>query len=265
MSGGEHARVKASLFVTCIVDQFYPEVGESTVRVLRRLGTDLDFPSDQTCCGQTAFNSGFWSEAEPLAKRFLNVFRDSPYIVTPSGSCASMVRVFYQDLLHDSPELLDQARELGSRVYELSEFIVDILGISDPFDGEEPPGRPAEFEVAYHESCHLRRELGATVQPRALIGATPAVKLVEMEQADVCCGFGGTFSVKYPDISGAMLKDKVRSIEMSGASAVVACDSSCLMQIAGGLDRNGIDIRPMHLAQLLDEAMEIQRRESAEA
>ena len=257
MSDGERVRVEAALFVTCLVDQFYPEVGESTVRVLRRLGTEVNFPPGQTCCGQTAFNSGFWSEARPMARRFLEIFRDASYIVTPSGSCASMVRVFYQDLLDGDRELLRQARDIGSRVYELSEFIVDVLGIKDPFDDEKPADRSVGVRVAYHESCHLRRELGTVVQPRTLISASPAVSLVEMEKADVCCGFGGTFSVKYPDISGAMLKDKVRSIEMSGANAVVACDSSCLMQIAGGLESQGVGVRPIHLAQLLDEGISI--------
>ena len=246
---------RASLFVTCIVDQFYPEVGESTVRVLRRLGVDLDFPRGQTCCGQPAFNSGFWSDARPLAKRFLKTFRGDRYIVTPSGSCASMVRVFYEELLSDDPELLAQAREVGSRVYELSEFIHDVLGITDlsPYAGEE--GTAPHRKVTYHEACHLRRELGATTQARALIGSLATAELVEMRQAEVCCGFGGTFSVKYADISGGMLRDKVDSIVDSGAEAVVACDSSCLMQIGGGLEKRGATVRSLHLAQLLDEGL----------
>ena len=247
--------VQASLFVTCIVDQFYPEVGESTVRVLRRLGVDLDFPSSQTCCGQPAFNSGFWSDAKPLAKRFLKGFRDKRYIVTPSGSCASMIRVFYPELLHDSPSLVEEARRLGARVYELSEFIVDVLGVTDlPAMADETVPSTLR-KVTYHEACHLRRELGATAQPRALIRSVPGAELVEMEQAEVCCGFGGTFSVKYPDISGAMLQDKINYIQKTGAEAFVTCDSACLMHIAGGMDRQAMTVRPMHLAQLLDEAM----------
>ena len=190
--------IKASLFVTCIVDQFYPEVGESTVRVLRRLGVDLEFPSGQTCCGQPAFNSGFWAEAKPLAKRFLRVFRGERYIVVPSGSCAAMVRVFYSELLHDEPELLEQARALAPRVYELSEFIVEVLGITDlgPY---LPQGIPAESRKAtYHEACHLSRELGVTTQPRTLMRSLPGVELIEMEQAEVCCGFGGTLLGEVP-------------------------------------------------------------------
>lgn len=244
---------QASLFVTCIVDQFYPEVGEATVSVLRRLGVDVDFTEQQTCCGQVAFNSGFWRDAKPLAKRFIEQFKDKPYVVLPSGSCAATIRVFYKELLHDTPDLLRTALELAPRVYELSEFIVDVLGVEDPFSvtGASDIGR----KVTYHEACHLRRELHATTQPRKLIRSVPRAELVEMDQADVCCGFGGTFSVKYPDISAAMLQDKVDNIRDTDADAVVSCDSSCLMQIAGGLERQGIPVRPMHLAQLLDEAM----------
>ena len=249
--------VRASLFVTCLIDQLYPEVGESAVRVLRRLGVDLDFPAAQTCCGQPAFNSGLWSEATPLAKRWLSVFRGDRHVVVPSGSCATMVRVFYPDLLQDDPELLAEARAIGPRVYELSEFICDVLGVSDlgPYV-EESPGS-ARLDVTYHEACHLTRELGIKAQPRALISSMPGVKLVEMDQAEVCCGFGGTFSVKFPDISGAMLQDKIDRIGATGAGAVVACDSSCLMQIEGGMRKQDVGVRPMHIAQLLDEAMSL--------
>ena len=246
--------VQASLFVTCIADQFYPEVGEATVRVLRRLGVDLDFPGGQTCCGQPAFNSGFWSDARPLAKRFLKQFRDKPYIVTPSGSCAAMVRVFYSELLHDDPALLEQAHAVGPKVYELSEFIVDVLGVTDFSAFSSGAAASPTRKVTYHEACHLRRELGATTQPRTLIRSLPGVELVEMEQPEVCCGFGGTFSVKYADISAAMLQDKIDHVRATGADAVAACDSSCLMHIAGGMEKQGVEARSLHLAQLLDEA-----------
>ena len=244
--------VEASLFVTCIVDQFYPEVGESTVRVLERLGVDVDFPRDQTCCGQPAFNAGYWSDARPLARRFLDLFRGDRYVVAPSGSCATMVRVFYDELLHNEPEARAQAREMAARVFELSEFITDVLGVSDLGSLGGPEG-DRRLTATYHEACHLRRELGVIEQPRALIRSLPGVDLVEMEQAEVCCGFGGTFSVKYPDISAAMLQDKVDNIQASGADAVVSCDSSCLMQIGGGIEKQRVDVRPVHLAQLLDE------------
>ncbi len=252
---GHAAPIRASLFVTCIIDQIYPEVGEAATRVLRRLGVDLDFPTSQTCCGQPAFNSGYWRDAKPLARRTLRTFEGDRYVVVPSGSCASMLRVFYAELLEDEPELLARSEALVPRVYEFSEFVVDVLGVTDlaAYLGDDKPGSPRT--VTYHETCHLRRELGATTQARALIGSLDAVKLAEMEQSEVCCGFGGTFSVKYPDISGAMLQDKLDHIRDTGADAVVACDSSCLMHIGGGMARQGMRARPMHLAELMDEVM----------
>ena len=238
-----------SLFVTCVVDQFFPEVGESAVRVLRRHGVDVDFDTDQTCCGQPAFNTGYWKEARPLAERFLDMYEGVEYVVMPSGSCVSMVRVFYKELFHDDPVLLRRATDIGNHVFELSEFLVDVLGPDGSAD--RSPSDTVQ-RVTYHEACHLRRELGATTQARSLINQTPDVELVEMEQSEVCCGFGGTFAVKYPDISGAMLDEKLMHIRNSGADAVVACDVTCLMHIGGGLEKQGIPVRPMHLAELLD-------------
>ena len=242
--------MKASLFVTCVVDQFYPEIGESVVRVLRRLGVDVDFPGDQTCCGQPAFNSGFRSDAKPLARRFLDTFENADAVVIPSGSCTAMVRAFYPELFHDDAALAARVDAVAGKTFELTEYIVDVLGVTQLPESSGAPTRT----VTYHEGCHLRREIGVTTQPRALIEAAPGVDLVEMEQAEVCCGFGGTFAVKYADISGAMLADKVRSVEATGADAVVSCDSTCLMQIGGGLEKQGMAARPLHVAQLLDEA-----------
>ena len=243
--------MKASLFITCIIDQFYPEIGESVVHVLQKLGVDLDFPDGQTCCGQPAFNNGFWSDAQPLAKHFLMEFQNSPAIIVPSGSCASMIRVFYQELLHDYPDLLSIASTTAPKVFELSEFIVDVIGVEKLSPN---PSNPLS-KTTYHESCHLRRELGARTQARTLIKALPSVDLIEMKQAEVCCGFGGTFAVKYSDISGAMLQDKVAHISDTGADTVVSCDSGCLMQIGGGLEMQKRPIRPMHIAQILDKAL----------
>jgi L-lactate dehydrogenase complex protein LldE len=245
---------RASLFVTCVVDQFYPEVGESTVRLLRRLGVELDFPEGQTCCGQPAFNSGFRSDAMPAARRFLDTFKDSPAIVVPSGSCTAMIRVYYRELFQDDLDTARLAIDVGARTFELSEFIVDQLGVTDL--AAALPGRTQgkAQKVAYHPGCHLTRELGVSTQPLALADSLPELELVPLEQADVCCGFGGTFSVKYPEISGAMLGDKVLAIRDSGADTVVACDATCLMQIGGGLERQSVPVRTAHLAQLLDEA-----------
>ena len=234
------------------MDRFCPEVGESAVRVLRAFGIDVRFRESQTCCGQPAFNSGYWSEAKPLARSLLRLFEDSEQVVVPSGSCASMIRVFYPELFHENPADLAAARALGPRVFELSEYLVDVVG-ADRMKASPRPGR--ERRVTYHEACHLRRELGATTQARSLLRSLSGVDLIEMDQAEVCCGFGGTFAVKYADISGAMLRDKVERIEASGADIVTACDASCLMHISGGLEKAGKGARALHLAQVLDEQL----------
>ena len=220
------------------------------MRVLRRLGVEVDFPEEQTCCGQPAFNSGFRSDAKPLARRFLETFEGAEAVVIPSGSCTAMVRVFYPELFHDEPGLAARIDAVARKTFELTEFIVDVLGVTQLPGTPDGPVRT----VTYHEGCHLRREIGVTTQPRALIEAAPGVELVEMEQAEVCCGFGGTFAVKYADISGAMLADKLRNVAETGADAVVSCDSTCLMQIGGGLEKQGMAAKPLHVAQLLDEA-----------
>ena len=247
--------VRASLFVTCIIDRLYPEVGESAVNVLGRLGVELDFPSGQTCCGQPAFNSGFWSDAKPLARRTIDTLQSDRYVVVPSGSCASMIRVFYDELFHDESQMRNRIASLASRTFELSEFIVDVLGIDDIGSYADGDSGKDTRKVTYHEACHLRRELGATTQPRSLLNSLPGVELVEMEQSEVCCGFGGTFSVKYPEISGAMLADKLEFAGATGADVLTACDSSCLMHIGGGMEKRGMGMEAVHLAQVLDEGM----------
>ncbi len=226
-------------------------MGEATVRVLRKLGVEVSFREAQTCCGQPAFNSGYWSDARPLARKFLETFADAEQVVVPSGSCVSMIRVFYAELFQDDPDDLEAAQALAPRVFELSEYLVDVLGVTEFPDNPDAP----ETRVAYHEACHLTRELGATTQARTLLKALPGVELTELDQAEVCCGFGGTFAVKYADISGAMLRDKVQRIDASGADTVTACDASCLMQIGGGLEKRDSTVRPRHLAEILDEAL----------
>ncbi len=245
------AKIKVSLFATCLVDQLYPEVGVSVVRLLRRLGVEVEYPGDQTCCGQPLFNSGFQKDARKLARRVLRTFGSAPtdgdrrYVVVPSGSCASMVRVFYPGLFEGDGELHQQAKALAARPFGLSECIVKVLGTTDV-------GASYSGKVAYHPSCHLLRELNVSREPRELISHVKGVEVVGMEQAETCCGFGGTFSVKFPHISAAMLQDKVEDIVRSGASTLVACDMGCLMNISGSLRRKGIDVKPMHLAQLLE-------------
>ena len=245
------SKIKVSLFVTCVIDQLFPEVGVSVVRLLRRLGVEVDFPGDQTCCGQPVFNSGFSAKGELLARRVIKSFSlpedmsDNHYVVVPSGSCTAMMRVFYPQLLRKDPVLHKQAEDLSGRVYELSEFLVKILGVTDV-------GANFAGKVTYHPSCHLLRELGVSREPTTLIDGVRGVERVEMDEAETCCGFGGTFSVKYPHISGAMLEDKVESVVRTGAEALVACDMSCLMHIGGALSRRETGVKPMHLAQLLE-------------
>jgi L-lactate dehydrogenase complex protein LldE len=236
--------MKVSLFITCLVDQFFPEVGMSMVSVLRRLGVEVDFPTAQTCCGQPAFNSGFSSEARELARRFIGIFENSEYIVAPSGSCTSMVRVFYKELFNDDPEWQKRAESLASRTYEFTEFVVDILGVDDV-------GASYRGKVALHQSCHLLRELNVRTEPQRLLKSVKGIELVELERADACCGFGGLFSIKYPEISSGILEDKIGSVEKSGADVLVACDVGCLMHIAGGLSRQDKATRTMHIAELL--------------
>jgi L-lactate dehydrogenase complex protein LldE len=237
---------QASLFVTCIIDQLYPEVGASVVRVLRKLGVKVDFPQDQTCCGQPLYNSGFTRQARQLAHRVIKSFGSSEYVVVPSGSCAAMMRVFYLDLLEDDPHFGQPARQLASRVYEFSEFLVDVLGVEDV--GAVYPGT-----VTYHPSCHLLRELEVREAPGKLLGKVSGLELLDLPREENCCGFGGAFSVKYPHISQDMVADKVSDVTSTGANTLVSCDMGCLMNIGGALGRQGHNIKIRHLAQLLDQ------------
>lgn len=239
--------MRVSLFITCLVDQFFPEVGISTVEVLRRLNVQVDFPPEQTCCGQPAFNSGFTSEARELAKRFIEIFERAEYVVAPSGSCTSMVKVFYPELFKDDPDWHRRAEALASRTHEFTEFVVNVLGVEDV-------GASYRGKVALHQSCHLLRELQVRTEPQRLLNAVKGIEMVELERAEACCGFGGLFSIKYPHISGGILQEKIDSIKKSGADVVVASDVGCLMHIAGGLSRQGIATKTMHIAELLAKA-----------
>lgn len=243
--------VRASLFVTCIIDQLYPEVGVSVVRVLRRHGVAVDFPEGQTCCGQPLYNSGFTQDAKKLAVRTLDALEGSDYVVVPSGSCGAMMRVFYEDLFADDPSMLERAEDLGGRVYEFTEFLTDVLGV-DGAQADEPAGRQ---RVAYHPSCHLLREMRVRESPRRLLSACSAVDVVDLPDAEQCCGFGGTFAVKYPHISEEMLADKLAAIQRSGADTITACDMGCLMHIGGAVSRQNLPVAVRHIAQILDSDM----------
>ena len=243
--------VRASLFITCIIDQLYPEVGVSVVRALRRRGVAVDFPADQTCCGQPLYNSGFTDQARRLAARTLRALAGDNYVIVPSGSCGAMMRVFYHDLFANDPEMLSQAANLSRRLYEFTEFLAEAPGVStmDTLDsGPPPPPR----SVAYHPSCHLLREMQVSDAPLSLLSAAPGITPVALPDAAQCCGFGGTFAIKYPHISAAMLDDKIAAILASRADTLTACDMGCLMHIGGAVRRRRLPVRVQHIAQLLD-------------
>jgi len=240
--------MRVSLFITCLVDQLVPDVGEAMVATLRRLGVDVTFNKAQTCCGQVAFNTGYRPEARSMAEHFVDVFEKerADFIVAPSGSCTAMVRNFYGELFHGPDDEVWRRRfsRVRPRLREFSEFIVNELGVDDV-------GARFSARVTYHDACHLLRELGIAEAPRRLIRAVAGVEFTEMAAPDTCCGFGGTFSVKYAEISNAILEEKLTRIATSGVEYVIANDSSCLMQIAGGLSRAGSSVKTMHLAELL--------------
>jgi L-lactate dehydrogenase complex protein LldE len=233
------------LFVTCIIDTLYPETGEAVVRVLEKAGVNVSFPPGQTCCGQPAFNAGLRQQARRLAIQTIRAFEGYPGpIVIPSGSCASMIRHYYGELFEDDPKWLPRALALAERTYEFSEFLADVLGVTDlgaRFDGR----------LTYHSSCHLLRGLGVDRQPRALLAKVQNAELVELPDTGDCCGFGGVFSVEHPEISSAMLDRKIANLETSGASIVVACDAGCITNINGGLHRLHKSLRAVHIADLL--------------
>lgn len=235
---------RVSLFVTCIVDQLFPKVGLAMADVLERLGYQVEFPEDQTCCGQPAFNTGFRDEARQVARHFLKVFRDSEYVVVPSGSCTSMIAHHFHDLFPDDPQALQAAEALSKRVWEFSRFVLEVAGVDDV-------GARLEDVVTYHDSCHALREFGIKDGPRRLLANVRGLELREMDTAEECCGFGGTFSVKFAEVSGGMARTKLDSIARTGARTVVSVDSSCLMQIQGALSRAGLAVRTMHLAEVL--------------
>jgi L-lactate dehydrogenase complex protein LldE len=230
--------------VTCLGDALFPEVGVATVRLLRRLGVEVDFPQAQTCCGQPHFNSGFHDGARELAGHTIKAFANGQKVITPSGSCAAMVKLEYPELFHGDPTWQARAQELAGRMHELADFLVNVLGIDDV-------GARFEGKATYHMACHLRG-LGLTTEPERLLRKVRGLEYVPLERSDECCGFGGSFAVRFPAISGAMVQDKATFIEQTGAAVVVATDSGCLMNIAGCLRRRGSKVRALHLAQVLE-------------
>ncbi|GAA3910501.1 (Fe-S)-binding protein [Streptomyces sp. NPDC003631] len=242
--------MRVALFLTCVNDTLYPNTGRAVVKLLSRLGVEVDFPMAQTCCGQAHYNTGYRHEAEPLALKFSDVFREYDAIVTPSGSCGAMVRELY-------PRMGERARAEGRgeavatalapvvpKTYELTEFLVDVVGVTDV--GAYYPRR-----VTYHPTCHGLRSLGLGDRPERLLRAVEGLELVELPGAEECCGFGGTFALKNSDVSAAMGVDKVRNAESTGAETLCAADNSCLMHIGGTMARLHVGMRPVHIAEIL--------------
>jgi L-lactate dehydrogenase complex protein LldE len=238
------------LLVTCLVDSIAPRVGFAVVEVLERLGLEVEVPAGQTCCGQPAFNSGGWDEARAMARHLIDVFGDHPGVpvVVPSGSCGDMV-------IHQAPMLLegdavwaDRARALAARTFEFTQFLVDVLGVTDV-------GAVSQGRLTYHPACHGLRGLGIASQPLALLGEVRNVERCPLPEAETCCGFGGLFAVKLSDVSASLLQRKLANVEASGADTLVATDVSCLMHLEGGLRRRGSPIRVRHLAEVLAERL----------
>jgi L-lactate dehydrogenase complex protein LldE len=234
------------LFVTCLIDSFFPNVGEAVVHVLNRAGVNVEFPAAQTCCGQPAFNAGLCSDARSLAKHTIGVFeKTTGDIIIPSGSCAAMLRHGYLELFKDDPQWLARAQILAERVHEFTEYLVDVRGISDL--GSRWPGK-----LTYHPSCHLLRALSVDRQPRALLACVKDAEIVELPEREDCCGFGGVFSVEHPELSAEFLKRKISNLEKTTAPTLVVCDTGCLMHIQGGLHREKKSQRVLHIAEVLN-------------
>ncbi len=234
---------RVHLFVPCFVDQFYPQTGLATVALLRRVGCEVVFPEEQTCCGQPAFNSGYRQEASALASRFIRIFADAETVVAPSASCIAMVRRHFGEL-DLTPEATGEYEALRDRVYELSEYLVDVLKVTDL--GAKFPHR-----VAYHASCHGLRELKILAQPLELLKAVRGIELVEPDDNRRCCGFGGTFATRYGSLSSAIGEDKIEAVLQTGAEVLTASDDSCLMHLGGMLSKRAIPLRTLHYARIL--------------
>lgn len=241
------AEMKVSLFITCLSDALYPRVGEAMVRLLAKYGVSLQFPTVQTCCGQPAFNSGYWKDARESAKTILDAFEDCDFVISPSGSCTGMIH-HYPKLFEDDPVMLKRAQSLQSKSYEFTQFLVQVLGVTEV-------GASFPHKVTYHPSCHGSRILGVKDEPLALLQNVKGLELVPLPFAEDCCGFGGTFAVKMADISGAMVTEKVDHVLETEAEVLVGLDMACLLNIAGNLHYRNEPVRVMHLAELLYEGV----------
>jgi len=238
------SKPRVALFVTCLVDLFRPTVGFAAVKLLEDAGCQVDVPEAQTCCGQPAYNSGDKSSTKAIARGVIDAFEGYDYVVAPSGSCAGMIHEHYARLFEDEPAMFQRAQHLGNRTHELISFLVDVLGVTSvetAYAGK----------ATYHDSCSGLRELGVKQQPRTLLKSVEGLSLTELPGAEVCCGFGGTFCIKYPDISNRMVGDKTADIVATGADTLLAGDMGCLMNMAGKLSREGHTVRVRHVAEVL--------------
>jgi L-lactate dehydrogenase complex protein LldE len=236
--------MRVALFVTCLVDLFRPTIGFAAVKLLEQAGCTVDVPRAQTCCGQPAYNSGARTDAKAIALQVLDEFEGYDHVVIPSGSCAGMIRVHYPELFADDPAVLARAEHLAERSWELVSFLVDICGM-------QAVSARWERHATYHDACSGLRELGVKEQPRRLLASVDGLRLRELPGAETCCGFGGMFCVKYPDISDKMVSDKAADIVKTGATAVLAGDLGCLLNIAGKLQRHGRRVEVRHVAEVL--------------
>lgn len=237
--------MRVGLFVTCLVDAVRPEIGFSTLKLLEAAGVEVVVPESQTCCGQPAYNSGDARTARELAEKVLREFEDFDYVVVPSGSCGGQIKVQYVELFRDDPDLKARVERLAGKTYELTDFLVNVAKIGE---------LPSSFagHITYHDSCSGLRELGVKQQPRALLATMPGVQLTELNECEQCCGFGGTFSIKFGEVSAAIADRKCRNIEATGADAVVLGDLGCMLNIEGRLRRTGDETtRVLHIAQVL--------------
>ena len=235
---------RVALFVTCLVDLFRPTVGFAAVKLLEQAGCTVEVPRRQTCCGQPAYNSGDRADAKAIALQVIDAFAGYDYVVAPSGSCAGMIRQHYPEMFANDPAILPRAEELAARSWELVSFLVEICGMREV-------AAAWERTATYHDACSGLRELGVRDQPRRLLASVAGLKLRELPEAEVCCGFGGTFCVKYPEISDKMVGDKADDIAATGAEAVLAGDLGCLLNIAGKLSRQGRAVEARHVAEVL--------------
>ncbi len=235
--------MKVSLFIPCFMDQLYPQTAFSMVKVLEKIGCDVHYNTSQTCCGQPAFNAGFWNESRTVCEKFIHDFSDYNYVVAPSGSCVGFVRNFYSDLF-DNSALHNECKQLQKNTYEFTEFLVKVMNVTDL-------GATLNGIGTYHDACGAFRECGIKTEPRTLLANVKGLTLREMEHAETCCGFGGTFAVKFPDISAAMAEQKMSNALASGAEYIISTDISCLMHVEGYIKKHNAAIKTMHIADVL--------------